>query len=372
MPEQLTPELHSIADKAERFAKDTLHPLADRLARGEISAADARAEVIRQSKAAGLYRLRQPAEVGGDAADTLTLVVVRDALAAQNPLWFAEVFGPGPGVLVNAADPLRTTHLLPMLAGDKRGGFGFTEPADAEHYTRAERDGDDVLVTGRKSYVTAGADATFINVLADVGDEGRAFVVVDTDRPGVSHERLFDSIDGTRHAAFRFDGVRVPATHVVDMPGQGMSKAMRQIGDVRIMMAAEAVGRGRWIVDYLTGHLRTHEARKGASEAIRLRYGDLRIKLYAARSALYRAARLANTGANVVNEGIAAKAFATETLSELVDTAMQLVGGAALETEHPLARLHQTTRILRVAEGLTDVLRLNIARGALDLDKGTL
>ena len=105
---------------------------------------------------------------------------------------------------------------------------------------------------------------------------------------------------------------------------------------------------------------------------MRLRYADLRIRAYAARSMVYRTARLGDAGENIVNEGIAAKVFATEAVGEIVDAAVQLVGGSALGSEHPLAALYQRVRALRLAEGASDVLRLNLARGRLDLGKGRI
>jgi alkylation response protein AidB-like acyl-CoA dehydrogenase len=105
---------------------------------------------------------------------------------------------------------------------------------------------------------------------------------------------------------------------------------------------------------------------------VRLRYGELRIQAFAARSMLYRTARLADAGENVVNEAMACKVFATETVGSLVDTAIQLEGGHALTDDHPLSILYRQVRSLRLAEGGTDVLRLNVARGKLDLDKGLI
>ena len=87
---------------------------------------------------------------------------------------------------------------------------------------------------------------------------------------------------------------------------------------------------------------------------------------------VYRTARLADAGENIVNESIAWKVFATEGVGHIVDGAIQLVGGAALVTGHPLERLYRQVRSMRLAEGGSDVLRLNLARGSLDLDKGIL
>ncbi len=129
----------------------------------------------------------------------------------------------------------------------------------------------------------------------------------------------------------------------------------------------------QWTLAYLTEALaaeRGDGTTLGAREGVRLRYAELRIEAYAARSMLYRTARLADAGENVVNEGIAAKVFATEAVGRVVDAALQLAGGQALVVGHPLERLYREVRALRLAEGASDVLRLNLARGRLDLGLG--
>lgn len=370
MPEQLSAEHRELAARVRDFAARELEPRRDQ------SAAEARPAVVAAARAAGLFQMTQPAESGGSAASVLALTAVRDELAAANAPHQDAVFGPGPGVLAGVGEPLASTHLAPLLAGTRRGAFGFTEPADAVTPTHARIDGDTLRVTGRKSYVTGGAGADFVNTLVQIEDRGPALVVIDTDAPGVTIERTFASLDGSHHAAFRFDDVAVPVTHMIGEPGQGMPRAMRQIGDVRLAIAARCVGTMRWVIDYLTRHLEAEDGRSGGRrgdrEGLRLRYADLRIEAFAARSMLYRTARLADAGENVVNEGIACKVFATEAVGRVVDTAIQLVGGVALTEDHPLAVLYRQVRSLRLAEGGSDVLRLNLARGKLELDKGRL
>ena len=73
-----------------------------------------------------------------------------------------------------------------------------------------------------------------------------------------------------------------------------------------------------------------------------------------------------------MNEVIAAKVYTTETLAEVLDSAIQLVGGKALIESHPLAILYRRIRALRIAEGPSDLLRLSLSRGALELDLGRL
>ncbi len=369
MPEQLSSAHRQLAQRVREFAARELEP------RRHESGDDIRAAVIAAAKASGLYQMTQPRAFGGSEASTLELTIVRDELAACNAPHQDAVFGPGPGVLADAGEPLRSSHLVPLLSGTRRGAFGFTEPDDTPQPTRAQISGETLRITGRKSYVTGGASADFVNTLVHVDGRGLALVVIDTDLPGVSIERTFRSLDGSHHAAFRFEDVEVPLSHLLGKPGEGMPRALRQIGDVRLAIAAGCVGTMRWVLAYLEEHLAQPDrsgAARGAKEGIRLRYADLRIQAFAARSMLYRSARLADSGENVVNEGIACKVFATEAVGAVVDTAIQLVGGTALTDDHPLAILYQRVRSLRLAEGGNDVLRLNLARGKLDLNKGRL
>ena len=319
--------------------------------------------------------MTQPTDFGGSAATALELTIVRDELAANRVPHTGAVFGPGPGVLGGVGEPLRSAYLNPLLSGDKRGAFAFTEPDDVAHPTRGSSEGNWLTINGQKSYVTGGADADFMNTLVQIDDKGASLVVIDTDTPGINLDRRFRSLDGSHHASFSLVDVRVPITNIIGQPGEGLPRAMRQIGDTRLAIAASSVGTCRWVLefleDYLRGNDRTGKPR-GDKEGVRLRYADLRINVFAARSMLYRAARLADSGANVVNEGIACKVFATETLQEVVDTAIQLVGGAALTDDHPLAKLYQEVRVLRLTEGANDVLRLNLVRGRLELEKGRL
>jgi acyl-CoA dehydrogenase len=242
------------------------------------------------------------------------------------------------------------------------------------------RDGTDLLVTGQKSYVTGGADADFVAALVNVepcdgSGGGTAMVIIDLDAPGVTIERTFRSLDGSRHAAVRFEEVRIPDWRVVGTIGEGMPRALADISRMRLALSAQACGAMQWAIVFVTEYIQApHRSGSplGAREGVRLRYADLRIDAYAARSMLYRTARLVDSDANDVNEVMCTKVCCTEAAGRIVDAAVQLVGGDALTEGHPLERLYREVRAMRFAEGASDVLRLNIARGALELGKGTL
>jgi acyl-CoA dehydrogenase len=343
-------------------------PLDDRALAGEVRA---------RSVPAGIHALTQPAQPGDPprSEPALTLLVVREALARHGVGHLPGLFGAGPGVLAGVDEPLRSTHLRPLLAGEKRAGFAFTEPADAPRPTWARVDGDELVVNGAKSYVTGGADVDFLTATVEVEGAGSSMVIIDVDRPGVELVRRFGSFDGSHHAAFTFTDVRVPRHHALGRPGDGRAVALDKISEVRRSIAADCSGTAQWLLALLTEHLGTARRdgrRPGDLERARLRYGDLRVKAYAARSMVYRTARLTDAGHNVVNESIAAKLFASEVAGEIADVAIQLVGGEALVEGHPLERTYRRLRTLRLAEGESDLLRVNVARGRLDLGQGRI
>jgi alkylation response protein AidB-like acyl-CoA dehydrogenase len=369
VPELLTKDQQRLADQAKTFAETHLLRLDSKLS------SETRARIISAAREVGFFAMTQPKEYGGSAAGALEMTVVRDSLGACNAPHQHLLFGPGPGVLAGADGALRDSHLAPLLRGEKRSGFGFTEPDDASAPTSAVADGNFWVVNGQKSYVTGGSEADFINTLVQIPELGPALLVVDTDASGVSLTRRFESLDGSHHAAFAFSDVRVPMNHLIGKPGEGLPRAMRQIGDTRLAIAAQCVGLLRWVDGYLSEYLLGNDRSgtpRGSKEGIRLRYADARISSFAVRSMVYRTARLADAGENIVNEAIACKVMATETIGSVVDNAIQLVGGNALVAGHPLERLYRQVRALRLAEGGSDVLRLNLARGRLELNKGRI
>jgi len=202
---------------------------------------------------------------------------------------------------------------------------------------------------------------------------GMALLVVDRDTPGLSMPRQFTTLDGSLHCELAFERMAVPASNVIGEVGGGMGRALGQIGDMRLAVGARAAGTAMWVVDYTREHV-SQPHRQGGKladrEGVRRILAEMMIDTYAARSVVYRTARLAAGGADVMNEGALAKVFATEAVGRVVDQAIQLVGGNALITGHPLERLYREVRSLRIAEGASDLLRLNVARGILEFGAG--
>ena len=379
MPENLPQSLLKIRSSMLEFIDQNLTGLAAASSQAE-EERNIRDKVILASQKAGFYYKTQAAVFGGQPASALELTLLREMLAAANTRFSEAVFGPGPGILHGVEGRLKQTYLDPLLHGEKRTAFGFTEAEDAERATYGIVEGEQIFITGQKSYVTGGAEADFVSILvnlegADGSKLGTAMVVVDVLTEGVSIERHFTSLDGSGHVAMRFVKARVPKGNIIGKPGEGMPRALGNIGNVRLMVAAQAMGMCLWVLNFVEDHLKApHRSGSplGDKEAVRLRFADMRMETYVARSALYRTARIVDSGVNSVNEVITCKVFCTETASRVVDTGLQLIGGQALVEGHPMAALYRQVRSLRLVEGANDLLRLNLAKGKLKLNKGSV
>ena len=375
MPDNLSEALLSIKQQADDFVSQNLDPLTNE------SISQKSIEAIRSaSKEAGFFYKTQPAEFGGQPASTLELTVLRETFSASHSDFSRYIFGPGPGVLHAVEGDLKTNYLQPVLRGEKRGSFGFTEADSAPRPSWGVIEGDQIAINGHKSFVTGGMEADFVNALINVehsnGDKaGTAMVVIDHGDTGVTIDREFTSMDGSGHVSMKFEDVRIPATRVIGELGEGMPRALANIGNVRMMVSAEAIGMCLWALRFIESHLKApHRSGSplGDREGVRLRFADMRIETYVARSTLYRTARLVDSGENSVNETAATKVFTTETAGRVIDAAVQLFGGEALVVGHPLEKMYRQVRVLRFVEGASDLLRLNIAKGRLELEKGRL
>ena len=248
MPEFISDELKELRQRAASLSTDALIALRD----DSSLDSTARATKVRAaSKAAGIYGLTQD-----EQTSALCLLVVRETLASHGVGHLPGLFGADAGVLAGVPEPLRSSHLLPLLAGDKRAGFAFTEASNVPRPTWARVEGEELVITGQKSYVTGGVEAGFLATMVDIEGEGPSMVIVDTDRPGVSVSRRFSSLDGSQHAAFRFEEVRVPRHHAIGAPGEGRSRALDKISAVRRAVAADCIGMNAWMLDLVAQDLR--------------------------------------------------------------------------------------------------------------------
>ena len=381
MNSQLPDDLADLQRDLLRFASEQLDPLT-RGVDPEAPPADLRREIARRSEQAGFYRLSVPAADGGLGAGPLQITAAREALACSGNPFASLALASGPGIMRLADnDAQRDALYAPVLAGLRSAAFGFTEAQSQQGAQRTQAapaalsDGQPgFLITGQKAFVTGGDRADWIVVVAnvppdshpDAPDGGTALLVVDRDAPGVEQGPVGASIDGATHCSFTFTETPVPESRLLGKIGDGLPRALANIDQMRLRVAAEAVGMARW-ANRLTLERIEGPHRSGTPlaerEQVQAIFADAVTETYQARAALYRAADALEAGApHAATEVAIAKSTATETLGRVVDRAIQLHGAQALLRGHPLERLLRVARSLRIAEGPTEILRLSVAR----------
>jgi alkylation response protein AidB-like acyl-CoA dehydrogenase len=375
-PIALPPEIVALRARLRAFIADELAPASVR--EGIADEAQASPALRRWARARsaelGFYQLAQPAELGGGGLGPVGLAALHEEIArSQCPLGGLVLGGDG-GLLRMATGSRRERFLLPVLRGELTAALAFTDAREGPR-TTAVRRGDAFVVTGVKSFVTGGPQADLLLTVAKVTDNpggktGTAVLVVRSDAPGVALVSEIRTLDGGLHGEFELKNVEVPAADQIGEIGQGLPKALESITALRLRAAAAACGTARWTLDYaLEQARRPHRtgAPLGEREQVQAMLGQSAMDLFAARGALYAAARAAEAG-DAETEVAMAKAIATEAVARIVDRAMQLSGGAAVVEGHPLARLYRRIRAWRIAEGTTEILRLTVARRLLAAD----
>ncbi|MFJ9805816.1 acyl-CoA dehydrogenase family protein [Streptomyces wuyuanensis] len=268
----------------------------------------------------------------------------------------------------------RGEYLAAMLGGGLLGAYCLSEPSSgsdaASLRTKAERDGDDWVITGTKAWITHGGVADFYTVLARSGGEGARGIsafLVPGDAEGLSAaapEKKM-GMKGSPTAQLHFDGVRVPDARRIGDEGQGFAIALSALDSGRLGIAACAIGVAQAALDesldYATG--RRQFGRPIADfQGLRFMLADMATKVEAGRALYLAAARLRDRGLPFSKEAAMAKLFCTDTAMQVATDAVQILGGYGYTADFPVERLMREAKVLQIVEGTNQIQRMVIAR----------
>ncbi|TWH19639.1 acyl-CoA dehydrogenase family protein [Prauserella rugosa] len=329
------------------------------------------AALLRES---GLARQVVPADYGGaaDTLDPLAIAVVREALMYSSA-HLDSLFGmQGVGsysLTVGGSAELKRAWLPRVAALEAIAGLALTEPdvgSDLRAITTTiERRGGELVVRGRKSFITNGGAASFYCVLGREGD-GYSMVLVPATSPGLRAERGADIIAPHILGELAFDDVVVPEANRLGEPGKAFSLMLQTLAVFRVTVAGSGVGLGQAALDEATRHAttRTQFGRPllelgAVGQNLASSWADVE----SARAMTYRAASLARTDPlSHLDYSSIAKVVATEAAGRAADRAVQSMGRFGLVRGSKIERLYRNARPLRVYEGATEVLLDSLAR----------
>ncbi len=331
----------------------------------------------------GLTSLWVPEEYGGQGADMVTQAVCGEELARGCASTSVTVLISKLGMLpvMNfGSEELRRTYLPRVASGDIQASYCLSE-ADAGSdvaamTSRAERDGDEYVLTGSKYWITnAGVSETYtIFAVTDpsAGTRGISCFLVEKEW-GLQFPKKEDKL-GLRASPtgeVLFDHVRVPASHLIGEEGQGFAIAMHTLDRSRSTIGAQAVGIAQGAIDAARRYMGERHAFGhpiADFQGLRFMLAEMAMKTEAARALVYRACSVVDEGDPDHNLGYlsaAAKAFASDVAMSVTTDAVQLFGGYGYTKDFPAERYMRDAKITQIYEGTNQIQRVVIAKHLL-------
>ncbi len=332
-------------------------------------------EVFRRAGALGFLGLHYPERWGGAGGDLAAEIVFVEELAKAGCGAIAMALSVQTDMATPAIDRFGTDdqkdrYLRPAIAGTKIAAIAITEPDAGSDVagitTRAERDGDVWRVTGRKLYITNGARADFLTLVAKTdpaaGHHGVSLFLVDTDLPGVHVARTLRKLGmwSSDTAEIVLDAVPVPHASLIGLePGHGFAQLMVQLQYERLAGAAASVGSSdaalARTVEYATQR-RAFGRPIGRHQVVAHQLANAATELEAARALLYSTAWRVMRGEYPVAEISMTKKYCAQVQNRLVDTCLQIFGGAGYMHEEPISRAFRDARLQRIGAGTDEIL----------------
>ncbi|MER7411343.1 acyl-CoA dehydrogenase [Streptomyces cacaoi] len=334
-------------------------------------------ETFRLMSRSGLLGLPYPEEYGGGGQPYEVYLQVVEELAAARL-----TVGLGTSVHSLACHGLagfgskeqRTEHLPDMLGGGLLGAYCLSEPSAgsdaAALRTRAERDGDDWVLTGTKAWITHAGIADFYTVLARTAEDGAhgitAFLVPgDAEGLTAAPPEHKMGLNGSPTAQLHFDGVRVPDERRLGDEGQGFAVALSALDSGRLGIAACAVGVAQAALDEALAYTLGREQfghPVADFQGLRFMLADMATRIEAGRSLYLAAARRRDAGLPFTQQAAMAKLFCTDAAMQTTTDAVQLLGGYGYTADFPAERYMREAKVLQIVEGTNQIQRMVIAR----------
>ena len=366
-------ELEAFREQVRRYAAGELVPHLDRWRRqGYIPR-----EIWRPFGQMGFMLPELAEEYGGAGATLAYQLVVQDELAKIEVPANTAVHTIAAHYILDYGTEAQKQRWLPRLAsGEMLAGIALTEPGCGSDLkslrTRAQREGDEYVINGSKTFITNGFSANLLVVAVrtgEAGSRGVSLAVLETEnlagfRVGRRLEKLGQHASDT--AELFFDGLRVPATNLLgEKEGDGFVQLMSQLPYERLLLCVPAAAVIERAVELTVEYTKQRKA-FGQSLAD---FQNTRFKLAECATIAHVVRTFVNDCTQRLLEGTLdpeaaymAKWWCTEQQGKVTDECLQLFGGYGYMAEYPIARLFADARVQRIYGGTTEIMKDLIAR----------
>ncbi len=374
----LTSEQLMLKENVGEFARRELAPSVRELEEKE----EFSLENFRKMASLGLVGSPCPEEYGGAGPnDLVSEVVILEEIAKYDCSSAANLQAHWaiPKMIYGVGTEVQKQRYLKWLcSGEWVGAFAQTEPSAgsdaASIRTRARLENGSYVIDGEKCFITQGAEANIIIVMArtggDHGPEGISAFLVEKGTPGLIYSKKELKMGNRASSAYAltFDHCRIPAENLLAPEGKGFKTAMRMLSGGRVYVAAMAVGQAQAALDATLEYAKVREQFGkpiGKFQAIQLMLADMAMQIESARLLMYYAAWLKDNHCPFNRYASMAKTFASDIAMKVAVDAVQIFGGYGYMRDYPVERIMRNVKLLQIVEGTNQIQRLIIARDML-------
>ena len=360
-----------------RFARERIAPYVREMDEAGVF----RKDLLKEMFGLGLMGIEIPEEFGGQGGNFFQSVLAVEALAEVDPS--AAVIVDVQNTIANnillrwGNDELKRKY-LPRLARDTVAAFALSEAGSGSDafalQTRAVRQGEFYLVTGRKLWITNGGEAgvyfVFANANPEAGHRGITCFLVERNFPGFQVGKKEDKL-GIRASStceLIMDDCRVPAANIIGELGKGYKIAIETLNEGRIAIGSQMVGLAQGALGHAIAYAKQRQqfGKPIADfQGVQFELAEMATDIEAARLLVYNSARMRDAGLPFVTEAAMAKYFASQIGERTASRAVEILGGVGFTKDYPVEKLYRDAKIGRIYEGTSNMQRLTIAKQIL-------
>jgi citronellyl-CoA dehydrogenase len=370
-----TEEHELIRQSVSRFCKEEIAPYA---AEWDEAGLFPR-ELFRKAGDLGMFGIRIDPKWGGTGLDWWATTAYVEALGDSDSGSINMAFLVQSDMTIPVIQELGTeeqkAEFLPRaVKGEWIGALGISEPGGGSDVaalkTRARVEGDELVISGQKLWITNGTRCDFIVLAVRTGGEGYkgiSLVLFPTKTKGFSVGKKLKKIGNLASdtAELFFDECRVPVRNILGQRDRGFYYIMENFQGERLVTslgAIAAMDKGlRYAIQY--GHERTAFGHPvGNFQVWRHRFAEHLTAVEAGRWLTYHAIDLVNRGKRAVREITMAKLYTTELSQKVAYDCMQIMGGFAYTTEYPIGRMWRDLRLNTIGAGTSEIMKEILAK----------
>jgi len=374
--------LELLRSSVREFAEKVVKPVARRIDQENAVPPD----IIRQVAEMGYFALRVPQEYGGPGLSTLESVIVVEELARASGAVAIMATVSGTMVaypLVHYASPEIKERYLTKLAKGAIGAFALSEPCcgtdAAAITTRAVKEGDEYVISGRKTWITNSPYADFFLVAARTGrpeDRHRGVSLFVVDKTSCVEVSKLDMMgyrgSGTSEVLFR--DCRVPESNMVGQLNGGFKVVMDALNEGRVVTAATALGLAEAAFEDALAYSRQRETMGvpiAEHQMVQYMLAEMKVRVEAMKLLIYEAAKRVDAGdPDYPMWSSMAKLAAAQWGVDVARMAVQVEGGFGYSRESLVERVYRDIKMVEIGDGTNEVQRLVIVRSLLGRVRG--